>query len=173
MGLYMFEGKSPRISSKAFVHPEAVIIGDVTVEENCYIGAGAVIRGDWGKVIVKKGSNIQENCIIHADVEKTAHLGFDSHIGHGAILHGPTLGEHVVVGMGAIIMDDAVIGAGCLIGAGALVTTGMKIPPQKKVLGVPAKVCGDVEEELAIKLRDGTRLYQQLAGRCLKNLKKM
>jgi len=130
MPIYEFEGKRPHIDASAFVSPEATVIGDVTIGKGCYIGPGARLRGDWGAIRVGPFSNIQENCVIHAAPDDTVILAERSHIGHGAILHGPVLEEHVVVGMGAIIMDGVKIGAGSCIGAGALVTAGTVIPPK-------------------------------------------
>ncbi|MCL6645644.1 MAG: gamma carbonic anhydrase family protein, partial [Dehalococcoidia bacterium] len=148
MAFYEFEGKKPVIGKGTYVHPEATIIGDVRIGEGCYIGPGARIRGDWGAVVIGPGSNIQENCVIHVMPGDTAILGPKSHIGHGAILHTPRLGEHVLVGMGAIIMDYAVIGDGCCIGAGAVVREKTEVPPNKLVLGVPAKVASDIGEDM-------------------------
>ena len=118
MGIYEFEGNIPLIGEGSFIHPEATIIGNVTLGEGCYVGAGARIRGDWGRIVIGRESNIQENCVIHVGLGATAQLGARSHIGHGAILHSTTLGEHVVVGMGSIILDRSEIGEGCCIGWG-------------------------------------------------------
>lgn len=170
MALYEFEGKRPRIGKGSYVHPEATIVGDVRIGEGCYIGPGARIRGDWGAIVIGDRSNIQENCVIHVIPNTTAVLGPRSHIGHGAVLHTPQLGEHVLVGMGAIIMDWVTIGDGSCIGAGALVTERMVIPPNKLVLGVPAKVVGDLNEELRRHLDWGTEYYIALPPRCYKGM---
>ncbi|AGL03089.1 gamma carbonic anhydrase family protein [Desulfoscipio gibsoniae] len=166
MGIYQFEGKKPSIGKGTYVHPDATIIGDVTIGEGCYIGPGACIRGDWGAIVIGSGSNIQENCVIHVFPGETALLGPRSHIGHGSILHTPTLGEHVLVGMGAIIMDWAEIGDGCCIGAGALVTEKTVIPPNKLVLGVPAKVVAEISDKMRQSLNDATAYYLALPPRC-------
>lgn len=173
MSIYQFEGKKPSIGKGTFVHPEATIIGDVTIGEGCYIGPGARIRGDWGAVVIGSGSNIQENCVIHVYPGETALLGSRSHIGHGAILHTATLGEHVLVGMGAIIMDWASIGDGCCIGAGALITEKTIIPPNKLVLGVPAKVVSEISDTMRQSLNAATGFYLALPPRCHRSLKQV
>lgn len=173
MAIYEFEGKRPSIGKGSFIHPGATIIGDVKMGEGCYVGAGACIRGDWGAVEIGPSSNIQENCIIHVFPGETAKLGPRSHVGHGAILHTPKLGEHVLVGMGAIIMDWADIGDGCCIGAGALITERTVIPPNKLVLGAPAKVAGDVNDSMRQFLDMATGFYMALPPRCLGNMKEI
>lgn len=173
MAIYEFEGKRPTIGKGSYLHPEATIIGDVTLGEGCYVGAGARIRGDWGRILIGRESNIQENCVIHVQVGATAQLGDRSHIGHGAILHTPVLGEHVLVGMGAIILDGAQIGEGCLIGAGAVVMEKSVIPPFKMVVGVPAKVTGDLSAAMVKNLDGATSHYIALPARCTKGLKEI
>lgn len=170
MPVYEFEGKRPRIDVTAYVSPEATIIGDVVIGKGCYIAPGARLRGDWGAIVVGPFSNVQENCVIHAAPDETVILAERSHIGHGAVLHGPVLEEHVVVGMGAIIMDDVKIGAGSCIGAGALVTTGTVIPPGRLFLGVPAKDHGKVDKEMEKYLEYATGVYIALPPRCFKGL---
>lgn len=168
MAVYSFEGKVPVIAPSAFVHPEATLIGEVTIGEGCYVGPGARLRGDLGPIIIGPGSNIQDNCVMHCLAPHLpVKLGPNCHIGHGAILHSAVLGVHVTVGMGAIIMDQATIGDECLIGAGALVTAGTVIPPGKKVLGVPARIVGDVPPEMRQRLTENTGVYHDLARRYL------
>lgn len=173
MAIYEFEGKSPKIHATAFVHPEATVIGDVIIGANCYIGPGARIRGDWGAIKIGDGSNVQENCIIHVAPDKEVILAKDSHIGHGAVLHGPTLEEHVVVGINAVVLDDAVIGAGSLLGAGTVVPANTVIPPKSIVMGVPGKVISEVSDKLAERLKWGTGVYQTLPKRCHDTLKEI
>lgn len=173
MGIYEFEGKIPVIGKGSFIHPEATIIGNVTLGEGCYVGAGARIRGDWGRIVIGRESNIQENCVIHVGVGETAQLGIRSHIGHSAILHSPILGEHVVVGMGAIIMDRSEIGEGCCIGAGTVVTQNTVIPPYKLVIGVPAKIISDLTDSMKKSLEEGTAYYIALSSRCNEGLKEI
>ncbi len=173
MPLYMFEGRKPSIGKTSFVHEDAVLIGDVRIGETCFIGAGAVLRGDWGTVIIEDGSNVQENAVIHAGPEATTRLGKNSHVGHGAILHGCTLDEHVLVGMGAIVSDAAHAGEGAAIAAGAMVPPRMEIPAGKLVMGVPARVERDVGEQMDKFIWLGTRLYQTLPERYSNNLEKI
>lgn len=173
MAFYEFEGKRPSIGRGCYIHPEATVIGDVVMGEGCYVGAGARIRGDWGSIVIGPGSNIQENCVIHVFPGKTARLGPRSHIGHGAILHTPLLGEHVLVGMGAIIMDYAEIGDGCCIGAGALVTEKAVIPPYSLAVGVPARVLAEITEEMRKSLDEATGYYLALPPRCLGGMRKI
>lgn len=170
MPVYEFEGKKPRIDPTAFVYPEATIIGDVVIGKECYIGPGARLRGDWGSIVVGAFSNIQENCVIHSAPNDTTILGERSHIGHGAILHGPILEDHVMIGLGAVIMDDVKIGAGSCIGAGALVTAETVIPPQRLYVGVPAKDHGAISPEMEKYLEYATGVYIALPPRCFAGL---
>lgn len=162
MPLYEVDGKRPQIDLSAFVHPEATIMGDVTVGAGCYIGPGARLRGDWGRIVVGDGSNVQENVVIHVRRDDGAYLGEASHISHSAVIHNCRLHRHVFVGIGAIILDHAEIGAECMVAAGAVVLTGTKVPAGKLVIGVPAKVVGDLSEELRQECWEGTRLYQSI-----------
>lgn len=173
MAIYEFEGKRPSIGIGTYIAPEATIIGDVSIGKGCYVAAGARIKGDWGKILIGSGSNIQENCIIHAYPGGETVLGIRSHIGHGAILHTPKLGDHVLVGMGAIIMDDVVIGDGCLIGAAALITEKTIIPSYKLVVGSPAKVVADLNEATQKHLDEATSYYLALPLRCHQGIKQI
>jgi len=173
MAIYEFEGKRPEIEPSTFVHPEAVIIGGVKLAAGCYVGAGAVLRADWGDIVVGEGSNIQENCVFHVRVNECVTLGPSSHIGHASILHGCTLGVHVLVGMGSIINDNVEIGDGSFLGAGCVLTEGKKIPPGKLVVGVPGRVVGDVSEKIRELSDWGTREYQALPPRCHKFLRRI
>lgn len=173
MAIYEFEGKRPSIGKGSYIAQEATIIGDVTLGEGCYVAAGARLRGDWGKITIGAGSNLQENCIVHTYPGCEAVLGPRSHIGHGAILHTPKLGEHVLVGMGAIIMDNARIGDGCLIGAGALVLENAIIPAKKLVVGTPAKIIADLSETTQKSLDEATGFYLALPARCHKGIQQI
>ena len=137
--MYEFEGKVPHIGVNCCIHPEAVLIGDVTIGNDCYIAACSVLRGDFGRIVIGNGSNIQENCVIHVQPGKSAILGERSHIGHGAILHSPNLGQHVTIGIGAIVLDDCEIGDESLIGAGISGHLRNQDPSQINVLAHPPR----------------------------------
>lgn len=173
MALYEFEGKRPEIDPTTFIHPDAVIIGNVTLAAGCYVGAGAVLRADWGIINVGEGSNIQENCVFHVRPDEPVTLGPSSHIGHASILHGCTLGVHVLVGMGSIINDEVEIGDGCVLGAGCVLPAGKKIPAGKLVVGVPGRIIGDVSEKLRELSDWGTKEYQALPPRYFKSFKRI
>ncbi|MEJ2718480.1 MAG: gamma carbonic anhydrase family protein [Deltaproteobacteria bacterium] len=143
MSFYEFEGKRPRVDKEAFVHPLAVLIGDVEVDAGCYMGAGAVLRGDFGSIRVGSGSNVQENCVLHCYPDKVVLLHPNSHIGHGSILHGCEICSSVLVGMGSVIPDGVKINSDCLIGARTFIEFGTEIPQGSLVLGAPAKGWSD------------------------------
>lgn len=168
--IFAFNGFRPYIHPSAFVHPMACIIGNVSIGKNVYIGAGAVIRGDWGEIIIEDGANVQENCIIHMFPGTTVLLKESAHIGHGAIIHGGLIGKNTLIGMNSVIMDDAEIGDECIIGALTLVPQGMKIPARKIVVGNPAKIVKDVSDEMIEWKTQGTQLYQQLPEDCRRSL---
>lgn len=173
MAIYEFEGKCPEIHASTFVHPEATIIGDVVIGANCYIGPGVRIRGDWGAIRIGDGSNIQDNCIIHVKPDKEVILGRDSHIGHGSVLHGVTLEEHVLVGISAVVLDNSVIGAGSCIAAGTVVPANTEVPPNSLLMGVPGKVVSEVSAKLAETMKRGTGFYHGLPKRCHDTLKEI
>ena len=163
---FSFKGFIPVVAPGAFVHPQATVIGNVIIGASVYIGPGAVLRGDWGAIVVEAGSNVQENCVIHMFPGATALLQSGAHIGHGAIIHGATIGENAMIGMNAVIMDDAHIGAGSIVGALSFVKAGMDIPPGSLVVGNPARIVKTVSDEMLEWKTLGTQLYQQLPGDC-------
>ncbi len=169
--VFEFNGYKPYIHSSAFIHPMACIIGNVSIGKDVYVGAGAVIRGDWGEIIIENGCNVQENCIIHMFPGVTVLLKEAAHVGHGAIIHGGIIGKNSLIGMNSVIMDNVEIGDECIIGALTLVPQGMKIPSRKVVVGNPAKIVKDVSDEMIAWKTEGTRLYQQLPKECYNTLK--
>ncbi len=173
MPRYEFENRRPTVDPDVFVHPQAVLIGAVTLSRGCYVGAGAVLRADWGEIVVGAGSNIQENCVVHVLPEGRVAMGPGSHIGHGAVLHNCRLGNHVLVGMGAILQDHVSVGDGAVIGAGSVLKAEMKVPPGKLVVGVPARIVGDVSSALKARSEWGTKLYQGLPERCRIGMRKI
>jgi len=173
MAFYEFEGTKPFIDPEAFVHPEAVLIGDVTVEAGCYVGAGAVLRGGFGFIRIGRGSNFQENGVIHTFPEKATILHPNTHIGHGAILHGCEICSNVLVGMGAIVADGVKINANCMIGAGSFVDFGAEIPPNSVVIGSPAKVVKEISPAQLEQMKVGRAMYQELARRYLRSFREI
>jgi phenylacetic acid degradation protein len=160
--IYSFKGIRPVVDPSSFVHPQAAVTGNVIIGKNVYIGPGAAIRGDWGRIIIEDGVNVQENCTIHMFPGVTVLLKAGSHIGHGAIVHGATIGRNCLVGMNSVIMDNAEIGDECIIGALSLVKSGEKVPPRSLVAGSPAKIIREVGDEMLQWKMEGTSLYQAL-----------
>ena len=160
--IYEFNGHKPVIHESTFIHPQAAVTGNVIIGRGVYIGPGAAIRGDWGKIVIEDGCNVQENCTIHMFPGVTVTLHKSAHIGHGAIIHGATIGENSLVGMNAVVMDNVVIGKECIIGALTFLKEGMVIPERKVVVGNPAKIVKDVTDEMASWKTEGTGWYQRL-----------
>ncbi|MBU3677270.1 MAG: hypothetical protein FGM54_08870 [Chitinophagaceae bacterium] len=160
---YSYKGIRPVVDPSAYVHPQAVVTGDVLIGKDVYIGPGAAIRGDFGKIIIEDGCNVQENCTIHMFPGGTVHLKAGAHIGHGAIIHGASIGKNCLVGMNAVIMDDVQVGDGCIIGALAFVKAKEIIPPRSVVAGNPARVVKAVSDDMLAWKSEGTAIYQQLA----------
>ncbi len=169
--IFEFEGFRPVIHETAFIHPKATVVGNVTIGRDVYIAPGAVIRGDWGEIVIEDGCNVQENCTIHVPQQVTVYLRESAHIGHGAIIHGATIGRNVLIGMNAVIMDFVEVGEESIVGALCLVPRGMKIPPRKMVVGNPARIMKDVSDERIALKAQGTKLYQALPGRLHRSLK--
>jgi phenylacetic acid degradation protein len=170
MATYMIDGLKPVIAAGAFVHPQAILIGDVLVGEGCYVGPCASLRGDFGRIVVGAGSNVQDGCVLHSFPGKETLLEEEAHIGHGAVLHGCIVRRRALIGIGAIVMDDAVVEEEAFVGAASFVRAGFVVPARKLVTGVPARVVRDLKPaELAWKAA-GTREYQQLAARSLATL---
>jgi phenylacetic acid degradation protein len=171
MPIYSLEGIVPVVDPSAFVHPQAVLIGDVIVGPCCYVGPGASLRGDMGRIVIGAGSNVQDNCVFHTFPNKEVRLEEDAHIGHSAVLHGCTVQRGALVGISAVVMDDVVVGEHSLIGAASFVRAGFVVPARVLVMGTPARVVRELtEEEIAWK-GQGTREYQELAVRCLATLR--
>lgn len=169
--IFEFNGYRPVIDKTAFIHPNATVTGNVIIGKNVYIGPGAAIRGDWGQIIIEDGCNVQENCTIHMFPGTTVLLKESAHVGHGAIIHGATLGKNCLIGMNSVIMDNAVIGDECIVGALSMVAAEMVVEKRKVVVGNPAKVIKDVSDEMIAWKTKGTELYQQLPTDCRETLK--
>ena len=164
--IYEFNGYKPVIDPSSFVHKEAIIIGNVIIGKKVYIGPGASIRGDWGKITIKDGCNVQDNCTIHIFPGKDVILEENAHIGHGAIVHGANIGKNTLVGMNSVIMDDCNIGDECIIGALCFIKGEMNIPNRKIVVGNPAIIKGEVSDEMISWKTKGTELYKDLPNEC-------
>ncbi|MEK7256324.1 MAG: transferase hexapeptide repeat family protein, partial [Bacteroidota bacterium] len=158
--IYEFNGFRPVIHETAFVHPQAAVTGNVTIGKNVYVGPGAAIRGDWGEIIIEDGCNVQENCTIHMFPGVTVRLMEAAHIGHGAIIHGATIGRNSLIGMNAVVMDNVEIGEECIVGALCFVPAEMKIPRRSLVVGNPGKIIREVSDEMIAWKTKGTELYQ-------------
>ena len=171
--IFAIDGIVPVIDETAFVHPTAVIIGDVIIGPGVYVGPLASLRGDYGRIIMKEGSNIQDTCVIHGDGRQDTIVEEDGHIGHGAVLHGCVIGRNVLVGMNAVVMDEVVVGANSIIGATAFVKKGMVIPEYSLVAGAPAKIIKTLtDDDLKHKVL-GTQKYQRLARRSHASLERV
>lgn len=169
--IFEFNGYKPVIDETAFVHPNATVTGNVIIGKHVYIGPGAAIRGDWGQIIISDGCNVQENCTIHMFPGVTVVLKENAHIGHGAIIHGATIGKDCLVGMNAVIMDRVVVEDECIIGALTFVPADTVIPKRSVAVGNPAKVVKQVSDEMIEWKKEGTKIYQQLPADCYASLK--
>jgi len=161
--IYAWDDIVPVIDPTAFVHDAATVIGDVIVGPGCYVGPGAVLRGDFGRIRIAEGSNVQETCVIHSFPNQDVVLEPNSHIGHGAVLHGCHIGENVLIGMNAVVMDKAVIGANCIVGALSFIKAGAEFAPASMIAGAPARVLRELSEQEIDWKRRGTGVYQSLA----------
>ncbi len=173
MGIFEFEGRVPSIATSAYVDEDAKVVGDVIIGEQCYIGPGARIRGDYGKVVIGDRTSVQENCVLHARINEKCEVGSHVQVGHGALLHNCTIKEYAVIGVGAVVSDYAVVGVWSIIGEGAVVTIGQSIPDGKVAVGIPAKIVRDVTEsdkQLWNKYKDA---YADLALRYPTGLKRI
>lgn len=169
--IYEFNGYIPVLHESSFVHPQATVTGNVIIGKNVYIGPGAAIRGDWGEIIISDGCNVQENCTIHMFPGKTVTLFESAHIGHGAIIHGATIGHNTMIGMNSVIMDEAVIGDECIVGALTFIKAGETFPARSLIVGNPARIVREVSDDLIDWKTQGTGLYQQLPGECHNTLR--
>ena len=169
--VYSIDGVTPVVDPTAYVHPSAILIGDVIVGAGCYIGPAACLRGDFGRLDIRAGANIQDTCVLHAFPGHATVVGEDGHIGHGAVLHSCIVERNALVGMNAVVNDDAVIGESAIVAAMAFVRAGMIVPPRTLAAGVPAKVLRALTElELKWKI-EGTQSYHDLARRSLATMR--
>ena len=171
MPCYEIDGLRPVVHPTAYVHPTAVLIGDVVIGPGAYIGPCASLRGDFGRIVLQSGCNVQDTCVIHGFPASDTLLEDNAHIGHGAVLHGCVIRADALVGMNAVVMDEAEIGPGAFVAASAFVRAGLKVPARSLAAGVPARILRELgDQELAWK-REGTATYQRLTERCLATMK--
>ncbi len=173
MPCYEINGLVPVVDPTAFVHPSAILIGDVIVGPRCYVGPAASLRGDFGRIVLEAGSNVQDGCVMHGFPGTDTVVEEDGHIGHGAVLHGCVVKKNAMVGMNAVVMDEVVIGESAIVAACAFVKAGEQIPPRSLAVGTPARVLRTLsDEEIAWKV-SGTKSYQDLTLRSLQTLKEV
>jgi phenylacetic acid degradation protein len=168
---YSLEGLIPVVDPSAFVHPRAVLIGDVIVGPGCYVAPGASLRGDYGRIVIGRGCNVQDNCVLHTFPGRVTLLEDDAHIGHGSVLHGCTIRRGALIGIGAIVMDDALVEEEAIVGAACFVPAKFTVPARTLVTGIPARVVRALKSEEILWKAAGTREYQELAVRCHASLK--
>jgi len=171
--VYSIDGITPVVHPSAFVHPSAVLIGDVIVGARAYIGPCACLRGDFGRIVVEEGANIQDTCMLHGFPGKDTVVGAEVTVGHGAVLHGCVVGRGALIGMNCVVNDNAEIGEGAVVAALAFVKAEARIPPRALVAGIPARVLRSLTEQELVWKQDNMHLYQQLAVRSMKTMKEV
>ena len=167
--VYSFKNFIPVIHESSFVHPQAAVTGNVIIGRDVYIGPGAAIRGDWGRIIIEDGCNVQENCTIHMFPGVTVLLNEGSHIGHGAVIHGATIGRNCLIGMNCVVMDNVLLGDECIVGALSFIKADERFEPRSLIVGNPAKKIKEVTDEMIRWKTEGTRLYQSLPKEMMEN----
>ncbi len=173
MPVYEFEGVRPVVDAAAFVHPTAVVIGDVIIGPECYVGPGAALRGDIGRIILERGANVQDNCTVHSFPGKEVMIEENGHVGHGAIVHGCRVGRNALIGMNAVIMDEAVVGEEAFVAAMAFVKAATVIPERTLWAGCPAKQLKELSAEEITWKSQGTVVYQHLVKRSRETMREV
>src|SRR3954447_6909229 len=163
MPVYPYRGVWTTIADDAFIAPTAVLIGDVTVAAGASVWFGAVVRGDVAPIRIGARSNVQDNCVLHADEGIPCDIGADCTLGHGAIVHGATIADHTLIGMRATVLNGAEVGAGCILAAGTVIPEGKRIEPGQLVMGVPGKVVRAISEAERERIYDGVEHYAERA----------
>ncbi len=169
--VYSIDGVTPVVDPTAYVHPSAVLIGDVIVGPGCYIGPFASLRGDFGGIRVREGANVQDACVMHGFPGTDTVVEENGHVGHGAVLHSCVVGRDALVGIHAVVNDNAVIGESAMVAANAFVRAGMIVPPRTLVAGTPARIVRELSDDDVAWKRSGTASYQQLTRRCLATMR--
>lgn len=173
MPCYSIDGVVPVVDATAYVHPSAVLIGDVIVGAGCYVGPCACLRGDFGRIVLKEGANVQDTCVLHGFPNQDTVVEENGHIGHGAVLHSCIVRRDALVGMNAVVMDEAEIGERSVVAACAFVPAGMHVPSQSLAAGVPAKIVRALRDEEVSWKATGTRTYHDLTRRCLESMREV
>jgi carbonic anhydrase/acetyltransferase-like protein (isoleucine patch superfamily) len=169
--IYQFKEYIPVVDPSSFVHPQAAVTGNVIIGKDCYIGPGASLRGDWGQIVLEDGCNVQENCTIHMFPGVTVLLKAGAHIGHGAIIHGASIGKNTLIGMNAVIMDNVIIGDECIVGALSFVKADSIFEHRSLLVGNPAKKIKEVTDAMLDWKTEGTALYQALPKEMMESWK--
>jgi len=167
--IYKFGNNIPVIHESAFIHPQAAVTGNVIIGKDVYVGPGAAIRGDWGRVIIEDGCNVQENCTIHMFPGTTVWLKEQAHIGHGAIIHGAVIGRNCLIGMNAVIMDNVILGDECIVGALSFIKQDEQFANRSMIVGNPAKMIKAISDEMIKWKSEGTKLYRELPQQMFNN----
>ncbi len=173
MSIYEFEGKQPVIGKNCFIAPNATILGDVIIEDNCSIWFNTVIRGDVNKITIKNGTNVQDSSIVHVNTDKETIIGENVTIGHGVLIHACTVKNEALIGNRSVIHDDAIIGERALIAPGCVVTDRTEIPPESLVVGIPGKIKRFLDKNDFERMKANNQRYQDLIPRYLSNFKKI
>lgn len=173
MPYYAIDGVIPVVHPRAYVHPTAVLIGDVIIEEGVYIGPFASLRADFGRIHIQKNANVQDSCTIHGFPDSVTLVEEYGHIGHGAILHGCVIGKNALIGMNSVILDEATIGENVIIGANSTIKAKAQIPANVLVVGSPARIVRPLEEKEIAWKSNGTQQYVRLTERCLNTLQEV
>ena len=168
--VYSIDGITPVVHPSAYVHPSAVLIGDVIVGANVYVGPSACLRGDFGRIVVEQGANLQDTCVAHGFPGKDTVVGRGATIGHGAVLHGCSIGRGALIGMNCVVNDNAEIGEDSVVAALAFVKAEARIPPRSLAAGIPARVLRTLSDEEIRWKEENAALYRQLAERSARTL---
>ena len=170
MSCYSIDGITPVIDPSAYVHPSAVLIGDVIVGAGCYVGPCASLRADFGRIVLHAGANVQDSCVVHGFPFADTVVEEDGHIGHGAVLHACVVRRGALVGINAVVMDEAEIGEQAIVAACAFVRGGMKVPARWLASGMPARNQRALSDQEIASKHEGTMIYQELTRRCLASM---
>ena len=171
--VYEFDGVRPVVHPGAYVHPSAVLIGDVIIGPRCFIGPAACLRGDFGRIILEEGANFQDTCVVHGVSEQDTVVEANGHIGHGVVLHGCRIGRNALVGMNSVILDRAVVGEESLVAAMSLVKGGQIVAPRSLMSGSPATLVRVLREDEIHWKGEGNSEYQRLAEVCLRSMREV